>query len=143
MLILLVATTKILADKAGKSIDQARLPCRPFCLVLCLLKAFLLKWIFVNLYGLIDGLHWGSLLAKLSATATRDSQYCTCLGHLGRCNTYRIVFIFCHATQGGQGKYKCVTVMCYCCRRYRTNLCQCKYGLSNLLFLDTTISQTI
>ncbi len=53
--------------------------------------------------------HWRCLLAKLSAIATHISHYCTCLGHLGRCNTQRIVSIFCRATQGGQGKYKCVT----------------------------------
>jgi hypothetical protein len=42
-------------------------------------------------------LHWRCLLAKPSATATLD---CTCIGHLGRCDTDRIVSISCHATQG-------------------------------------------
>ncbi len=46
MLVLLVATTKILAVKAGKSIDQARLNCCPAYLVLCLIIALLLIWIF-------------------------------------------------------------------------------------------------
>jgi hypothetical protein len=53
----------------------------------------------------------------------------TCLGHLGRHDTDSIVSIFCCTAQGDQGKYKCVTVMCYCHRHYRTNLCQCKYSL--------------
>ena len=44
-----------------------------------------------GVYGLMDHLHWQSLLAKLSATATRNSHYCTCLGHLGQYH--------------GQGKY--------------------------------------
>jgi hypothetical protein len=37
------------------------------------------------------------------ATVTGDSHYCTCLGHLGRRDTDRIVSIFCRITQGGQG----------------------------------------
>ncbi len=40
---------------------------------------------------------------------THDSHYFTCLGHLGWHDTDRTVSIFCHAVQGGQGKYKCVT----------------------------------
>jgi hypothetical protein len=32
----------------------------------------------------MDSLHWRHLLAKLSATATGDSDYSTCLGHLGQ-----------------------------------------------------------
>jgi hypothetical protein len=36
MLVLLVATTKILAVKVGISIDQACLPCQPAWIVLCL-----------------------------------------------------------------------------------------------------------
>jgi hypothetical protein len=39
----------------------------------------------------MDSLHWQHLLVKLSATATRDSHYSTCLGHLGQYH--------------GQGKY--------------------------------------
>jgi hypothetical protein len=38
-------------------------------------------------------LHWRSLLAKPSATATCNSHYCTCLGHLGRNNRVRIIDI--------------------------------------------------
>ncbi len=41
----------------------------------------------------------------MPATVTRDSHYCTCLGHLGWQDTDRIISIFCHAAQGGQGKY--------------------------------------
>jgi hypothetical protein len=48
-------------------------------------------------------------LAKLimitPATATSDTHHCSCLGHLGRCDTDRIVSISCCAAQGGQGKY--------------------------------------
>jgi len=57
--------------------------------------------------------HWECLLAKLSGIATHDSHYCSCLGHLGQCDTDRIVSIFCFTAQGGQGKYKCVAVMCH------------------------------
>jgi len=35
-------------------------------------------------YIVIHHLHWQSLLGKLLVTLARDSQYCTCLGHLGR-----------------------------------------------------------
>ncbi len=52
--------------------------------------------------------HCQYLLAKLSVTATCDSHYCTCLGHLGWHNTDRIISIFCCTIRGGQGKYKCV-----------------------------------
>ncbi len=40
---------------------------------------------------LMNCLHWRCLLAKLLATATLD---CTCLGHLGQCDTDRIVSIY-------------------------------------------------
>jgi hypothetical protein len=57
-------------------------------------------------------------LAKVSAimpaTMTHDSNYCTCLGQLGRCNRDRIISILCYATQGGQGKYSndfCVSLL--------------------------------
>ncbi len=58
--------------------------------------------------------HWKSLYAKVSAlwiiyigeackakllaTLTCDNDYCTCLGHLGRHDTDRIISILCHAT---------------------------------------------
>jgi uncharacterized membrane protein len=41
-------------------------------------------------------------LATATASATWNS---TCIGHLGRRNTDRIVSIFCRVTQGGQGKF--------------------------------------
>jgi hypothetical protein len=48
-------------------------------------------------------------LAKLRAitptTETSDSHHCTCLGHLGQCDTDRIVSIYYRAAQGGHGKY--------------------------------------
>jgi hypothetical protein len=34
--------------------------------------------------ALMDHLNWQSLLEKLLVTATLDSHYCTCLGHLGQ-----------------------------------------------------------
>jgi len=37
----------------------------------------------------------------MPVTVTRDSHYCTCLGHLVKNNTDRIISIFCSATQGG------------------------------------------
>jgi len=39
--------------------------------------------------------------AKMPATATSESHYCTCLGHLGWRNTNRIVSI----GQGMQGRH--------------------------------------
>jgi hypothetical protein len=39
----------------------------------------------------LDSLHWQHLLVKLSDTATLNSHYSTCLGHLGEYH--------------GQGKY--------------------------------------
>jgi hypothetical protein len=46
-----------------------------------------------SLSYLMDSAHWCSLSAKPSATATRYSHYCTCFGHLGRRNRYRIISI--------------------------------------------------
>jgi hypothetical protein len=43
--------------------------------------------------------------AKTLVTVTRDSHYSTCLGHLGQRDRDRIISIFCHTAQGGQGKY--------------------------------------
>jgi hypothetical protein len=43
--------------------------------------------------------------AKSPAKVTRDSHYCTSLGHLGRHSTERIISILCCTTLGGQGKY--------------------------------------
>ncbi len=43
--------------------------------------------------------------AIMLTTATSDSHHCTCLGHLGRSDTDRIVSISCRAAQGGQGKH--------------------------------------
>ncbi len=40
------------AVKAGKSIDHALLNCWPAYLVLCLIIAIMLSWIFVNQYAL-------------------------------------------------------------------------------------------
>ncbi len=42
----------------------------------------------------MDSLHWHSLSAKLMAIVTTDSHYCACLGHLGRCDTDRIISIY-------------------------------------------------
>ncbi len=49
--------------------------------------------------------HWRYFKAKTQATLTLDSHYGTCLGHLGRGDTDRIISILCHAAHGGQGKY--------------------------------------
>ncbi len=38
--------------------------------------------------------------AIMSVTATRNSYYCTCLGHLGWCDTDRIISILCCIAQG-------------------------------------------
>jgi hypothetical protein len=47
--------------------------------------------------GLMDHLHWQDLYAKMPAILRRDIAFLTCLGHLGRRDTVRIVSI-------GQGK---------------------------------------
>jgi hypothetical protein len=53
MLVQPVAATKVLAVKAGTSIDPACLPCQPACLVLCPLLALTpVKLIFLNLEAL-------------------------------------------------------------------------------------------
>ncbi len=38
-------------------------------------------------------LHWRRFCMIMPATATCDSHYCTCFGHLGRCDTDRIISI--------------------------------------------------
>ncbi len=48
-------------------------------------------------------------IAIILATVTSDTHHCSCLGHLGWCDTDRIVSISCYAAQGGQGKYCCAT----------------------------------
>jgi hypothetical protein len=58
-------------DHQSKGWDQER----------CSLKLLTIK----------DHLHWQCLLVKPSAIATLD---CTCLGHLGQCNTDRIISIW-------------------------------------------------
>ncbi len=40
-------------------------------------------------YIVMHHLHWRSLLMKLLVTVTCDNLYCTCLGHLGRCDINR------------------------------------------------------
>ncbi len=50
----------------------------------------------------------------MRATATSDTHHCSCLGHLGRCDTDRIVSTSCRAAQGGQGKY-CHAAQSDCC----------------------------
>jgi hypothetical protein len=42
----------------------------------------------------MDRLHWQSLLARPSVTATCSNHCCTCLGHLGQHNTDRIISIY-------------------------------------------------
>jgi hypothetical protein len=48
---------------------------------------------------------------KMLVTTTQDNRFCTCLGHLGHCNTDRIISILFCATKGGQGKYSNVCRM--------------------------------
>jgi hypothetical protein len=50
MFALLVAAAKILAVKAGTSIEQANLPCQPTFLVLCPLQALLINYTLLQNY---------------------------------------------------------------------------------------------
>jgi hypothetical protein len=58
--------------------------------------------------------HWQSLYMKTTATATRNSHYCTCLGHLGQHKTDRIISI-------EQGKYSSDCCMLLSLLFLRTN----------------------
>jgi len=73
----------------------------------------------------MDHLHWRCLLAKLLVTATLD---CTCLGHLGRCDTDKIVSIHVAPPKVANANTM-VTVVCCCCRHYHSKLCHCKHSL--------------
>jgi len=81
---------------------------------------------------------WVMFVSKTIGNSTLTSHYYTCLGHLVWRNTDRIVSIYC---QGGQGKYKCVTVTCRCHRRYPVNLHHCKHGLMRMVHQGTWIFQ--
>jgi hypothetical protein len=52
MLVLLVAATNILAGEVGTPIHQVQMPSQPTSLVLYLLLALLLKWIFYEQIGI-------------------------------------------------------------------------------------------
>jgi hypothetical protein len=62
----------------------------------------------------MDYLHWQHLLAKPSVTATLDHHKCTCLGHLGRRDTDRIISIWVASPKVAKAS-TIVTVVC-CCR---------------------------
>jgi len=78
----------------------------------------------------MDHLHWQCLLVKPSAIATLD---CTCLGHLGQCNTDRIVSFYVAPPKVAKVSTM-VTVASHCPRhyhgRYRSKLRQCKYSFN-------------
>ncbi len=74
---------------------------------------------------LMDHLHWCCLLAKLLMTATLDF---TCLGHLGRWDTDRIISICVMQPKVAKAS-QMVTVVCRCHQHYRSKLCQCKQGI--------------
>ncbi len=84
-------------NKASTPSGQSGLCNVCFCFVPATSALVLLKWLFHKLKCdgqstfLKDRLHWRCLLAKLSVTVTLD---CTCLGHLGRCDTDRIMSIY-------------------------------------------------
>ncbi len=71
--------------------------------------------------------HWQHLLAIMPATVTRD---CTHLGHLGRCDRDRIIFIFVASLK----EAKVSTVACNCRWHYRTKLCQWKDSFNLISF---------
>ena len=63
--------------------------------------------------GLMDHLHWQCLLAKESATLD-----CTCIGHLGRRDTDRIISIYVVMPKVAKASIR-VTVACHCRQHYR------------------------
>jgi hypothetical protein len=63
----------------------------------------------------------------MPVTVTRDSHYCTCLGHLWCYDKKLKRFYLRRAAQGGQGKYSHVSNRW----RYHSDLCQWKHCLSN------------
>jgi hypothetical protein len=50
----------------------------------------------------------------MQVTATRDSHYCTCLGHLGRCDRDRIFSNSVALLKVAKASTKCVAVECHC-----------------------------
>jgi len=88
-------------------------------------KRWLIESLGIYSNVLIDSLHLCSLCQE-GSLVTRDSHHSACLGPPWQSNTD---FYLCRAANGGQGKFKCVAVAWHCQRRYRVNLCQCKYGL--------------
>jgi hypothetical protein len=83
-----------------------------------------------RVHWLMDGLHWRDLYAKTPAISRRNIAFLTCLGHLGRHNTDRIVSISGRVAQGGQGKFCGKSLVTTAALSH--NLCQCKYSLSLL-----------
>ncbi len=55
---------------------------------------------------------------KMSVTVTHCSHYCTCLGHLGRHDTNRIISIYVVLPKVGKAS-TVVTVACCCCWQFR------------------------
>ncbi len=78
-----------------------------------------------------DRLHRRILLAimpapvKMPVTATHDSHYGTCLGHLGWHDTDRIISIYVMLPR----QLGTVTCCCCCHLHYRTKLRQCKWSI--------------
>jgi hypothetical protein len=85
-----------------------------------------------RVHWLMDGLHLRDLYAKMPVISRRNIAFLTCLGHLGQCNTDRIVSISGHVAQGGQGKYCFMSLSLVTTSALSHNLRQCKYGLSLL-----------
>jgi hypothetical protein len=64
------------------------------------------------------------------ATATRDSLYCTCFGHLVRYDINRIINICVMSTKVAKAS-TVVTVACRWRWQYHPKLCQWKYAFSS------------
>jgi len=79
--------------------------------------------------SLMDLLHWQDLYAKMPTISCCNIAFLTCLGHLGRCDTDRIVSISCHVAQGDQGKGCFMSLSLATMTSLSCNLCQCKHGL--------------
>jgi hypothetical protein len=76
--------------------------------------------------------HWWHLLAKMLAILKCNIAFLTCLGHLGRCDTNRIISISGRITQGDQGKFSVRRnrpIACCWRLRYGAKFRQWKHGL--------------
>jgi len=91
----------------------------------------------------MDGLHWRDLYVKMPAKLCHDIAFLTCLGHLGRHDTDRIVSISCRIAQGDQVKCRFMSLLLATTTSLSRNLRQCKHGLTELTFKTRQVVRAI